>query len=247
MPAISIETQDNIVTIRLTNGVTNAISPEMVSELDAALTETAIAAHGVVIAGGEKFFSMGFDLPRLIDMDRTGIGAFFTAFNDMLLRLFTLPVPTACAMTGHAVAGGYIIALGADVRIAAPKVKLGLNEIKLGLPVPYLADMILRLAAPDRVATEVLYLGNFMAAAEAAPLGLVDAVVSKETVETEAMNRISALTANSGPAFATMKAARNETVCRRYAQNGKAMADRWLDCWFSAPAQSLMRAAAEKF
>ena len=247
MPTIAIENHDRISIVRLTNGVTNAISPEMVTELDAALSDIMGTARGVVIAGGEKFFSMGLDLPRLIVMDRPGIAAFMTALNDMLLRLFTLPVPTACAMAGHAVAGGHVIALGADVRIAAPTVKLGLNEIKLGLAVPYLPGMILRLAATDRVASEVLYHGNFIPAPEAAAMGLVDAVVSKETVEAEAINRVTALAATSVPAFAAMKAARNETVRRRYEQNGKAMNERWLDCWFSEPAQSLMRQAAEKF
>ncbi|MFH2057592.1 MAG: enoyl-CoA hydratase-related protein [Pseudomonadota bacterium] len=71
---------------------------------------------------------------------------FFQRFNQLTLDLYTLPLPTACAISGHAIGGRNILALTGDYRFMAEgKKRIGLNEIQLGVPVPYLADLILRL------------------------------------------------------------------------------------------------------
>ena len=58
--------------------------------------------------------------------------------------------------------------------MAEGKKRIGLNEIQLGVPVPYLADLILRQIVGDRTATEMLYTGAIMPAAAALEVGLVD-------------------------------------------------------------------------
>ena len=112
----------------------------------------------MVLAGGTKFFSIGLNLPELIGLNRKEMAEFWERFTQTVFGLYTLPMPTVCAVCGHAVAGGNILALTCDYRIGSTENrKIGLNEILLGLPVPYLADLMLRQVSGDRAATERLY------------------------------------------------------------------------------------------
>lgn len=247
MSKVVIEVQKGIGLIRLNNGVTNAISPELVNELEAALQTVENECRGMVLAGGGKFFSMGLDLPTLIPLGKEAFSEFFDRFNRVLLRLFTLPMPTCCAIAGHAPAGGTVLALGCDYRFAVPEKKLGVNEIRLGVPVPYLSDMILRQIAGDRAATEMIYGGDFVAASDAVRSGLVDAVFSAETLEAEALKKVAGLAPHSLSAFRESKENRVEAVRARYEMHGQAKNQAFVDLWFSDMVRPQLEAAARKF
>jgi enoyl-CoA hydratase/carnithine racemase len=248
MPSVSIEDHDSLAIIRLNNGVTNAISPALVVDLSAAVKQVQGQFIGVVLAGGEKFLSIGFDLPGLLQLDRDGVTEFFYNFNRAALALFTLPLPTACAITGHATAGGTILALTCDYRFAATGKKLmGLNEVKLGVPVPYLADLILRQIVGDRAATEILYLGDLVPTSEAARIGLVDEVLQQDEVEDRALEKVATLAALPRPAFEAIKVNRVEAIRIRYEENYESKHETFLDCWFTEQTQELLIEAAKKF
>ena len=119
MEKVRIEEKGDIAILRLANGVTNAIDPAMVGELQVAAGQIRKNFKGMVLAGGEKFFSMGWHLPTLLALDRQGMADFFYGYHDACLALYTLALPTACAVRGHAVAGGHILALTCDFRLAA--------------------------------------------------------------------------------------------------------------------------------
>ncbi len=118
MNNVSVEVQNDVALVRLTNGVTNAISPELVSDLGAAVAQVNKECRGMVLAGGSKFLSIGFDLPSLLPLDRDGILDFFVNFNRVILAAFTLPMPTVCAVAGHAAGSGNIIIKGIYVNVA---------------------------------------------------------------------------------------------------------------------------------
>lgn len=248
MSNATLENHGHIAVLRLTNGVTNAIGPEMLEDLAEAIEEIRQSYKGLVLAGGPKFFSIGFDLPRILLLNRDGMTAFFDRFNHISLELFTLSMPTACVIAGHAIAGGNILALTCDYRYAATEKKwIGLNEIKLGLPVPYLADLILRQIVGDRKASEMMYRGEFMSLADAFGAGLVDAHAPSSDPEDYVMAKIDELAALRQPAFASIKATRVESVCERYQRNCRVKSDTFLDCWFDPSTQKLLHEAAEKF
>ena len=248
MPKVVIEDHDSLAIIRLNNGATNAISPALVEDLSVAVKQVEGQFHGVVLAGGEKFLSIGFDLPELLKLDRNGVTQFFYNFNQAAFNLFTVPLPTACAIAGHATAGGTILALTCDYRFAAPGKKLmGLNEVKLGVPVPYLADLILQQIVGDRAATEMLYLGELMPTSEAEQIGLVDEVLPQDEVEDRALEKVTKLAALPRPAFEAIKANRVEAIRIRYEENYKSKHETFLDCWFSEQTQGLLAEAAKKF
>lgn len=248
METVLLEYRKDIAILRLKNGVTNAISPQLVDDLCAAVNECRNLCMGLILTGGSKFFSIGFDLPKLLPLDRNEIAEFYHRFNQVALDIFTLSVPTVCAISGHAIAGGTILALTCDYRFAAlEKNLLGLNEIKLGVPVPHLADLMLRLIVAERTATEIVYRGEFMTAADAGQIGIVDEICAPDTLEARALEKVLELTALPASAFSQIKDSRVAEIRSEFIENHSAKMKGFLDCWFNPAARVLLAEAAKKF
>lgn len=248
MSLLSLETNQDIVTVRLTNGVTNTINPSVVRELRKSLADLRTGCRGVMFAGGDKFFSMGLNLPELLKLDRDEMADFFYSFSEMLLEIFTLPLPTVCAAKAHCVAAGTTILIACDYRIASTgRTLLGLNEIKLGLPVPYLSDLTLRMVAGDQWASTMLYQGEFIESAKAEQNGILNEICSKEDVEGRAIEKLLEHAKVSLRAFAAAKAKRTEIIRLRYKQFGREKNEEFINLWFGEEAQGLLQDAAQKF
>lgn len=247
MQTVQIEPQEDVAVLRLNNGTANAISPLMTEELISTVAGIGRECRAVVLAGNRKFFSMGFDLPGLLSLDRPGMADFFYTFNQVVLQLLTLPCPLVGAVSGHAVAGGHILALACDYRVAGAGRKLGLNEVKLGVPVPYLADLMLRQMTDGSTAKKMLYEGNFVTAEAAERLGLVDEVGPQESIEALAIGKATELGGLPRAAFAAIKSNRVEAIQRRYEAAARHKNDLFLDCWFSGRTQELLAEASRKF
>lgn len=248
MQEILLESKGDIAVLTLNNGITNAISGKMVHDLSQTVKHVGNEYRGAIIAGGKKFFSIGFNLPELLDFNRTQMADFFYQFNQVAFELYTLRIPTVCIMSGHAVAGGNIIALTSDYRYASLEDKLiGLNEIKLGLPVPYLAGLILSQIISGRHARDMLYSGVLMPMGRAKEIGLVDDIFSQEDLLDKANLKILEILENYGPSFTEIKENRLEDVRIRYQENFKTKHDILLDLWFHGPVQALLKEASKKF
>lgn len=249
MGHILLERHDDVAVVRLNNGATNAINDELVRDFSEALKKIASENFkGMVLCGGKKFFSIGLDVPYLLNLTRTQMTTFMSEFNDLCINLYKLPIPTCCAISGHVIAGGYILGLTCDNRIAAAgKARLGLNEVNLGVPVPYPADLMLRQIVGDRVANTMMFGGELISVAEAQKNGLVDTVIEEEHVEKTALANVAKLAGLPQAALSVMKAARTETIGHAYEKYNRARIELFLDCWFSETGQKLLRAAAKKF
>lgn len=248
MSFVRFEPHGNIALLRLDNGVTNAINPQLVNELAEAVEKAGSDYRGLVLAGGEKFFSIGFDLPSLLDIDRVAMTDFFNCFNKLCYDLYSLGIPTACVLAGHTIAGGGILAMAADFRYAAQgRKQIGLNEIKLGIPVPYLADLIMRQLVGDRMATKMIFSGEFIPLDQAHEKGLVDGMFAPEALEKQAIVKISEMAAFDPTAFSAAKANRVETVRLKYKENYQARNQLFLDAWFDAAVQERLKQAAKSF
>jgi enoyl-CoA hydratase/carnithine racemase len=248
MKNVALEINDGIAIIRFDNGVTNAISPALLADVELALAEVKAEARGLVIAGGSKFFSIGFDLPSLLPLDREGMMEFYAGFNRLTLDVYTLPMPTVCAIGGHATAGGNIFAMACDYRFMAEGRKLiGVNEVNLGIPVTYLSDLILRQLVGDRGATEMVYSGDMLSSERACQIGLVDEVLTAEELEPKALEKVSTLAQKPSFGFSQLKDNRVEQVCSWYEKNGHVKDEIFVDGWFRPEAQELLKEAAKKF
>ncbi|MBU2547814.1 MAG: enoyl-CoA hydratase/isomerase family protein [Proteobacteria bacterium] len=248
MSNLIVDVKDDVALIRLDNTVINSLSLELFTELNETLGRLNQEVRGLVMAGGTKFFSMGWQLPTLLTYDRTRMTEFFTAFNQACLNLYAFPAPTATAMQGHAVAGGCVLAIMTDYRfIAAGKPKMGLNEVLIGLPVPYLTDMVLRQIVNNRTANDIVCLGEFIGPDQALSVGLVDEVLPVEQVEARALEKIGAMAALNQAAQRAQKAHRTEAVRFFYERKGREFDQIFLDAFFRPEARELLQKTAEKF
>ena len=243
-----IEEQGAVAVLRFNNGVTNAISTELLDDLTEAVRRIKSEFKGMVLAGGEKFFCIGLDLPALLQLERPDMTDFYIRFNRAVLDLYTLPMPTVCSIAGHATAGGAIFALSTDFRFVSSGRKfIGLNEVKIGLPVPYLGDLLLRQIVGDRCATEMLFGGEFMEPEQAYSAGLVDAICSPEELEAKAVAKISELAALPPGGIAAIKINRVDSVRSRYEEMRHSDIDLFQNCWFNPEVQEVLKESAKKF
>ena len=248
MTKLALEDHGNVAIVRLANGVTNAVSPELVEELALALQEMQGRFRGMVLAGGNKFFSIGLDLPALLKLSRKDMAAFWVGFEDAVLALYTLPIPTAAAIAGHAPAAGTILALACDFRMIASGRKLmGLNEIKIGLPVPFLADLMLRQVVGDRAATEIEYTGELLMPEKAQAFALADTIFPEEDVEAQAIAKISEIIERPPFGFSLTKQHRTRDIRTRFFADRESINQTFMDCWFSAPVQNILSEASKRF
>jgi enoyl-CoA hydratase/carnithine racemase len=162
--------------------VRNAIGLD--AALDRVLDED--AAVLVLRGGGDRAFVSGGDLKELSAI-RTHDDAVAMAsrVRRLLDRVAAFPVPVVAALNGHALGGGAEFAIAADVRFAADDVKIGFNQVTLGIMPAWggaerLAQVIGRGRALLAIATGELY-----DAVRAHELGLVDVVVPRATFDDE--------------------------------------------------------------
>src|SRR5207244_10290283 len=159
-----------------------------VEEVDGARDHVWQSGAAVVVlrGGGDRAFVSGGDL-RELSAVRTYEDAVDMAcrVRRVLDRVAALPVPVVAALNGHALGGGAEVAIAADVRIAAEDIKIGFNQVSLGIMPAWggaerLAQVVGRGRALLAIATGEIY------EAEAAQrLGLVDVVVARETFDKE--------------------------------------------------------------
>lgn len=250
MDEVKVEQLEGVRVLRLNRGVTNPINLGLVVSLGKVLE--AMKEEGtndaVVLTGNDKFFSIGFDLPELVRLDREGMLTFYQAMNRVSIELYTFPRPTVAAIGGHATAGGCILALCCDYRhISKGRKLMGLNEVKLGLPVPYPADRMLHQIIGTRYAREIMETGEFYAPEQALSMGLVDDVVGPEELLQHAIGRAKVLGAMTPHAFKRIKANRVGPVKGQILANLEKREITFLEMWFSDETQQLLHEAMKRF
>ena len=98
----------------------------------------------VVLTGREGFFSAGADLKAAPELDEAGQRAMVEGINGIFAGWYGFPRPVVCAVNGHAIAGGLILALCGDYRVGSKEGKYGLTEVRAGLPYPSVAIAVVR-------------------------------------------------------------------------------------------------------
>jgi enoyl-CoA hydratase/carnithine racemase len=251
MNMISTEYQDKVAIVKLNRGITNPLNLDLLDELGEALRKIRhdSGVHSLVLgSSNEKFFSIGFDIPQLFGLSRDDFTVFFRRFNSVCLDLYTLPKPTVAAIAGHAIAGGCILAICCDYRfIAEGRKVMGLNEIKLGVPVPYLPDCALRSIVGVRNAREILDTGEFYQPEQSLRMGMVDQVVPLEQVSSKSVERARLLGSLPQQAFSLIKRSRIEMVEREVVARMEEKERLFIECWYSDEARKRLKEAMEKF
>src|SRR4029078_10839220 len=122
-----------------------------------------------------KLFSPGLDLVTLVEYDRAAMERFMRVFAEAVWALYALPKPVVAPVSGHAVAGGCILSLTADYRVLKRGgIQVGLNEVKVGVPLPWSVALLLRASVPPSALTQVALLGRNFSDDDAIAVGLAD-------------------------------------------------------------------------
>ena len=246
-----LDFEDGIAILKLNHGITNAINPDLVASLASTLKDLKHDSdiRGLVLSSSnEKFFSIGFDIPYLYDLPTESFRDFYHSFGRLCIDLMTIPKPVISAIRGHAIAGGCILTLCCDYRVISEGHKLiGVNEIKLGVPVPFVADCILRRLIGYRKARDVMDSGDFYKPGEALPLGLVDKVLPLEEVLPKSIEEARKLSSVSSSAFAGVKNNRVEPIEEEVMAKLVEKENFFVECWYSDTARNLLKDAMSKF
>jgi enoyl-CoA hydratase/carnithine racemase len=184
---LEIEAGIGVVTIDRPD-VRNAIGLATVDALESALDHALESGATVLVVrgAGERVFVSGGDLKELGAIrtydDAVGMAS---RVRRVLDRVAAFPVPVVAALNGHALGGGAEVAIAADIRIAADDIKIGFNQVNLGIMPAWggaerLAQALGRSRALLAIAT-----GEVYDAPTAQRLGLVDVVVPRATFDDE--------------------------------------------------------------
>lgn len=183
----------------------NCLSTRMMDFLIGQLAEGKGAP--TLLTGKGDAFCAGLDLKEVTSLDAKGLEAYLRTLEQLVDALYRYPGPMVCAANGHAIAGGCVLALACDHRIAKadPFVRIGLNEVALGLRFPPAVLRLVRERLAAAHASEVLLGARLHEPDQARRLGLVDEL--NPFPEAEARRRLEALAAHPAADYAATKAA----------------------------------------
>lgn len=221
--------------VRLQRAHGNAINADLVDALLDAFgrLENDDGVRGVLLAGSGKLFCPGLDLQELVSYDRAAMAGLMRNFAEAVRKMFSFPKPLVGAAEGHALAGGCILLCTADRRILGEKAMVGLNEVRVGVPIPYGMSQMLRetIRAPHRV--EVALEGRNFSGKAAVETGLVHEVLPPEGFEEAALARLEELAGKDATAFGVTKRYLRSAALDRMRAHDERRLDEFLDCWFA--------------
>jgi len=251
MAMVEFEIKKDIAIIRLNNGVTNPINTKFCKALNTTLNEVnqTEQLEGLILTSvSTKFFSIGFDLPTLINQDRDGIKEFYNVFNELLETLYTIPVYSISAIPGHYVAGGTLITACTDARIAVDgRAKTGITAIKLGISVPLLGHLIVKSRMRSEYADEFLTTGDFYDIPWAYKSGYINKLTTQEQLLDDALKWIKDNKINDPPDFKAKKEQMTKEILDEYKKNLEHDRIKFVDSWFDPEVRKNLTAALEKF
>jgi enoyl-CoA hydratase/carnithine racemase len=170
----------------------NALSTELMTWLIERLAEA--RGEPVFLTGAGDAFSAGLNLKEVVALDQAGMTRFLGTLERLVEALFTYPGPLVAWINGHAIAGGCVVALACDHRLSCPNphVRIGLNEVPLGLRFPPKTWRLVERRLPAHARDRVVLEGGLYAPETALRLGLVDEIVATEAEARAYAERIAA-------------------------------------------------------
>jgi enoyl-CoA hydratase len=231
----------------------NAITPELLSDLTAALKAASgdDAVRAVVLTGEGRFFSAGLDLRGGIDFSAAATSGGdvdpFAALHNCLLSFLCFPKPTVAMLRGHAIAGGLVLVLACDYRLGlVDDYRIGLNEVAIGAAFPRSAFEIVRLRLSHQQASELLLGAALYPGSEAVRLGVVEELLPAESFESTVMRRAAGLGRFPREAYAHTKAALVEQAIAHIEAETLESAQRTIAVWMSVESIAARAKQAEK-
>lgn len=186
-PLLVEDRRGGVRAITLARPPAHALDDSLLGALTEAVDAAAVddRVRALLIRAEGRFFCGGFDLhaPRRTGDDVVGM---VERYRDSHRRLLALAKPTVAAVQGHAIAGGLVLALACDHRVAIDgDYRVGLNETAIGAAFPPIALEIVRLRLTHAATTELLLGAQLHEADALVRFGVVDRLVPSETFDRE--------------------------------------------------------------
>ncbi|KGE05062.1 crotonase/enoyl-CoA hydratase family protein [Pseudohaliea rubra] len=191
------DAQDGVLVITLNrpkakNAVNKATAEAVSAALDRLESDDSLRVGIITGAGGT--FCSGMDLKAFVTGEMPMVEGH--GFAGLVER--TLSKPLIAAVEGYALAGGFEVAISCDLIVAAEDGQFGIPEVKRGLAAAAGGLVKLPKQVPPRLAMELALTGDFISAARAAEIGLINSVVAPGTA-LEAAKTLAAKIAANGP------------------------------------------------
>ncbi|KAL6609603.1 hypothetical protein ACP70R_039572 [Stipagrostis hirtigluma subsp. patula] len=188
----TLEQRGRVFVLTLTGDGEHRLGHSLIGSLRSAVASAAAAAASagpgaaLVTVGEGRFFSNGLDI-GWAGTSRARLQELVDALRPLAADLLALPMPTVAAVTGHASAGGFLLALCHDYRLMrGDRGVLYMSEVDIGLPLPpyFMAVLRAKITAANAL-RDVALRGKKLRAADAKEMGIVD-VVCPSAAETAA-------------------------------------------------------------
>jgi enoyl-CoA hydratase/carnithine racemase len=203
---VRVSVEDGVADVRMVRGdKLNAIDPAMFLALTEAgeKLKTRSDLRAVVLSGEGRAFCAGLDMESMQQLAAPANDSSGTVLDDAAKRTEAganyaqqacyvwreVPVPVIAAVHGVAFGGGFQLALGADLRVVAPDVRMAVLEIKWGLIPDMSGIVLLRGLVRDDVARELTWTGRIVNGEEAVRLGIATKVADDPYAEAHALAR----------------------------------------------------------
>lgn len=175
MGLVTIEHDGDVAVVRIDRPPANAMSPELLDAVTAALDELERdEPAAVVLTGRPGFFSAGADLKLVPDLDAAGQRHMVEGINRMAAGFYGLMRPVVSAVNGHAIAGGMVLALTGDHRVGPTEGRFGLTEVAVAVPYPVAAAEVVRAELGPAAARSAVLGAQLVGPVEALELGFFD-------------------------------------------------------------------------
>jgi len=213
---IEVDRAGRVAIVTLRHPPANAMNVELTEEI-AAVFQTLgkdRSVRSIVLTGQGKSFCAGVDLKTVPSFGPPDQRRMVNALNRAFHAVYSCPVPVIGAINGHAIAGGLVLALCCDWRIAANVPFLtGLTEVRVGVPYPVGALEVVRQELRPEVARRMVLFGRNITAPAGFESGLFDEMVEPDALRARALSAANEFSVLPQGAFAASKRQLRRQAC----------------------------------
>lgn len=239
---------ESIEIVTLARPPANALDIEMIEDIADAFEHLAAddSVRAAILTGDGKAFCAGLDLKIVPGYGATEQRRLLDAINRMVVAVYDCPIPVIGAINGHAIAGGFVLAMCCDWKIVSDAtLQAGLTEVRVGIPYPAAAMEVIRGELNPQVARELTLFGKNMNRSDALAVGIFDESVAADRLLDRAIEKAREASELPRHAFATIKRQLRrcalETCRAAVSGEGEPLRNGWFQSEALAGSQSVLK------
>ena len=244
MKFINLSFEDRIAQVVINRPKVNALNESVVDELYQFINRLALddEVKSIVLSGEGSFFSFGLDVPEFHSYSKEEFLGFMFRFSSLLKALFLFPKPVVCALNGHAIAGGCMLAMTCDYRLmVSENAKISLNELTFGSTLFSSGVGMLRFLIGEGKASQIIYSGSMCSPEGALRLGLIEAVVPIENFRSSVLKIAREFSSKDSKAFRSIKFLLRKQTASEIEKSDRDSIMEFVDIWYSDNARNALK------